>query len=229
MKIRRLPGGGSAPPLSALRACVRRRWRAGAVRAAAGERAGVGRRGVLADPLVLPGLPVPLGVAPRLVDRGELAGDLLPVPEPAARDLVGADVDLPFRPGPAHPAMGAGVLEREPLGGQVIGVADVDDRVPVGPGLRLGLVADRVHGWPGRRGPPAQQPRPLERVARQRAQPDHPPVSSPSPESWSSLTASTRTIGYTGSPALATACANSPVAFSIASSRVTAWTTSWAP
>src|SRR5262249_30273782 len=120
------------------------------------------------------------------------------------------------RPGPPHPAVGAGVLEREALGRQVLGVADVDDRVPVGLGVGLGLVEDRVHGGAGRRGPPAQPPRPLERVARPRAQPDHPPESrsslspteplptepsptgssptEPSPSSSSPM-ASTRTIG----------------------------------
>src|SRR5215813_6099351 len=202
-----------------LRLCVLRpgaRWRrrGRGVWAAAGEGTGVGGRGVLADPLVLPGLAIPLGVAARLVDRGELAGDLLPVPGPAARHLIGADVDLPLRPGPPYPAVGAGVLEREALGRQVLGVAHVDDRVPVGLRVGLGLVEDRVHGGAGRRGPPAQQPRPLERVARQRAQPDHPPESpspvlpplvSPAPESLaltpsssassSSPTASTRTMG----------------------------------
>src|SRR5215469_17391925 len=113
------------------------------VRAALGQRAG-GRGRIAADPLVLPGMVELLGVAARTVDRGELAGDLLPVPGTAARHLVGADVHLPLRSGPAYPAVRARVLEREPLPGQIAGMAHVDDRVPLSPGVRLRLVDDRV-------------------------------------------------------------------------------------
>src|SRR5206468_2939631 len=103
-------------------------------RAAAGHRRG-GRRGVLADPLVLPRRVVLLVVALRPVDRGELAADLLPVPFTAAGNLVHRDVHLPPRPGPADPARRGRVPEREPLGGQVLGLAHVDHCVPARPGV----------------------------------------------------------------------------------------------
>src|SRR5580658_5134813 len=56
---------------------------------AAGYRAG-GGSGVVADPVVLPGRVVALGVALGLVDGHQLAGDLLAVGGAAAGDLVGA-------------------------------------------------------------------------------------------------------------------------------------------
>src|SRR5215831_11209613 len=110
--------------------------KSGLVRAAAGDRAG-GGGGVLADPLVLPGWVVLAGVAARAVDRGELAGDLLPVRAAAAGHFVGGHVDLPLRAGPAHPARRSRVLEREPLSGKVVGVAHVDDRVVFRPRVRV--------------------------------------------------------------------------------------------
>src|SRR6478736_6680627 len=70
-----------------------------------------GGRGGPADPLVLPCLVELLVVAPGLVDRGQLPGDLLPVRPAAARDLVGADVDLPPGSGALDPAVCARVLE----------------------------------------------------------------------------------------------------------------------
>ena len=81
------PPGLGPPPLPAarrgrLRPAGARRYPArsssAAVGAPAGDRAG-GGGGVLADPLVLPGLVVLLVVALRPVDRDQLAGDLLPV------------------------------------------------------------------------------------------------------------------------------------------------------
>src|SRR6266567_8937351 len=137
--------------------------RCGTVRAAAGDRAGGGRR-VLADPLVLPRLVVLLGVAARLVHRHELTGYLLPVRPAAARHLVRADVYLPPGSGPAHPAVRTRVLKGEALGGEVIAVAHVDDRVPAGPGVWFRLVRDRVDGRGRRRCPPAEQARALEWV-----------------------------------------------------------------
>src|SRR5271166_1711613 len=139
-----------------------------------------GGRGGPADPLVPPRLVVLLVVAPRLVYRSQLPSDLLPVRPTAARHLVGADVDRPLGPGALDPAMRARMLEREPLRGQVIGVADVDDRVPVRLGVRFWLVGDRVDSRPGRRRPAGQQPGPLERVSGQRSEPDHPAASSSS-------------------------------------------------
>ena len=81
--------------------------------AAGGQGPGSGSR-VLADPLVLPRRVVALGVAARLVDGGQLAGDLLAVRAQAARHLVGADEDLPPAARPLDPARGLGVVEREP-------------------------------------------------------------------------------------------------------------------
>src|SRR6185437_16191958 len=176
--------------------------RAGGVLGQAG-----GGGGGAADPLVLPRLVELLVVAARLVDRGQLSSDLLPVGPPAARHLVGADVDLPLRPGPLGPAVRPRVLEREPLLGQVVGVPHVDDRVLVRLGLRFRFVGDRVDRRGGWGSPAGQQPRALERVPGQRAEPDHPRSSS------SSLTASVRTTGAGGIPAVAAARVNSPVAF----------------
>src|SRR5580658_1835877 len=118
------------------------------------------------------------------------------------------------------------MLEREPLGAQVVGVAHVDHRVPLWLGVRIGLVHDHVDRRARRRGPPGQHPRSLERVAGQRPEPDH--RSSPSASS-SSLTASVRTTGPGGRPAFAAAWVNSSVALATASSRLPACTISWAP
>jgi DivIVA domain-containing protein len=135
------------------------------IRVAAGDR-GSGRRGrVLADPGVLPGLVVLLLVAARPVDGGQLAGYLLAMGRRPARHLVAADVDLPPRSGAADPARRPRVPEREPLGGQVLGVADVDHRVVLRLGVGLRLVHDRVHRRRLRRRPAAEQPRAFERVA----------------------------------------------------------------
>src|SRR3981081_780522 len=109
-----------------------------------------------------------------MVDRGELAGDLLAVRPPAAGHLVHGDVDLPPGPGPAHPQGRMGVPEREALRGQVVGMAYVDDRVTVRPGVRVRLAQDRVDGRDGGRGPPGEHPRALERVPGPRANPEHP-------------------------------------------------------
>src|SRR5205823_3736169 len=68
-----------------------------------------------------------------------------------------------------------------------------------------------------------QQPGSLEWVPSQRAEPDHPAASS------SSLTASVRTTGAGRRRAFLTARQNSSVALSIASSRLSASTISWAP
>src|SRR5205823_6519647 len=182
-----------------------------------------GGRGGPADPLVLPGLVELLVVAPGLVDRGQLPGDLLPVRPASARHLVGADVDLPLGPCALNPAVRARMLEREPLGRQVVGVAHIDDRVLVRLGVRLGLVCDRIHRGAGRWRPAGQQPGSLAWVPSQRAEPDHPAASS------SSLTASVRTTGAGRRRAFLTARQNSSVAFSIASSRLSASTISWAP
>src|SRR5215467_1376090 len=198
--------------------------RRGAVRGAPGDRASC-RRLVLADPFVPPRLVVLLVIALGLIDGGELARDLLPVGPVPARHLIGAHVDLPPGSGALHPAVRPGMLEREALGGEVVGVADVNDRVIAGLGDRVGLVQDRVHGRPGRRSPAAEQPRPLERVSGERAEPDH---CDPSMASCS-LTASTRTMGDAGSPAWVTALVNSSVAFPTASSRLLACTTSVTP
>src|SRR6516225_5328251 len=191
--------------------------RGGYVWGSPGDRARC-RRLVFTDPFVPPRLVVLLVVALGLVDGRELARDLLPVGPIPAGHLVGAHVDLPPGPGALHPAVRPRMLEREALGGQVIGVADVDDRVVAGLGNGIGLVQDRVDGRAGRRSPAAEQPRPLERVPGERAEPDHskPPTASCSP------TASTRTIGEAGSPARATALVNSSVAFPTASSRLLA-------
>src|SRR6185437_5888628 len=64
-----------------------------------------GGRGGPADPLVLPRLVELLVVAPGLVDRGQLSGDLLPVRPASAGHLVGADVDLPPGSGALNPAV----------------------------------------------------------------------------------------------------------------------------
>src|SRR5712691_445148 len=139
-----------------------------------GDRAGRGRR-VLADPLVLPGRAVLLRVTARPVDRCELAADLLAVRPAAAGHLVGADVHLPAGACPPYPAVRPRVPEREALSGQVIAVVHVDDRVPLRPGIGIRLVGDHVDGRRRRRSPPAEQPRALERVPGQRAEPDHGP------------------------------------------------------
>jgi hypothetical protein len=55
--------------------------------------------------------------------------------------------------------------EREPLRGQVVGVADVDDRVVLRLRVWLRLVHDGVDRRDGRRSPAAEQSRALERVA----------------------------------------------------------------
>src|SRR3984957_15198267 len=184
--------------------------------AATGDRRG-GRRGrVLADPLVLPGVVVLLLVAARPVDGDQLAGDLLAVRGRAARHLVGADVHLPLRSGPADPAGRLRVLEREPLGRQVVGVAAVHHRVILRLGRGLRLVHDRVHRRRLRRGPAAEQPGALERIARERAEPDHRSSSASS----ASLTASVVTIGAAGSPAVRAAATKTSVAAAMASSRL---------
>src|SRR5580692_9477212 len=73
------------------------------IRPATGDRSrGRGGR-VLADPLVLPGVVVLLLVAAGPVHGDQLAGDLLAVGAGPARRLIGADVDLPLRSGPADP------------------------------------------------------------------------------------------------------------------------------
>src|SRR6516162_8316137 len=113
------------------------------------------------------------------------------------------------------------MLEREPLGGQVVGVAHVDDRVTVRLGVRIGLVRDHVDRRARRRGPPGQHAGTLERVPGQRPEPDH--------WSSSSLTASVRTTGPRGRPALAAAAVNCSVALATASSRLSACTISCAP
>src|SRR5215471_16572591 len=174
--------------------------RIGAVRGAPGDRAGC-RRLVLAYPLVPPRLVVLLVIALGLIDGREFARDLLPVRSVPARHLIGAHVDLPPGSGARDPAVRSWMFEREALSGEVIGVADVDDRVIAGLGDGVGLVQDRVNGRPGRRGPAAEQPRPLERVSGERSEPDH---SDPFTASCS-LTASTRMMGEAGSPAWATA------------------------
>src|ERR1700729_1223929 len=138
-----------------------------------------------------------------------------------ARYLEGADVHAPLRAGPADPAGGAGMLEREPLRRQVVTVPDINDRIVL-PG-RFRLVGDRVHRGLGGRCPAPEQPGPLERIARQRAEPDHGRSSS------SSLMASARTTGAAGSPAAAAAAVKTSVALPIASARLTASTTSCAP
>src|SRR3984885_11534936 len=195
------------------------------IRAAPGDRSrGRGGR-VLADPLVLPRVVVLLLVAARPVDGDQLAGDLLAMGARPARHLVDADVDLPLGPGPADPARGLRVLEREPLGRQVVGVAHVDHRVVLGLGLGLRLVHDRVHRRRLRRRPAAEQPRALERIASERAESDH----RSSLASSASLTASVATIGAAGSPAVLAAARKTSVAAAIASSRPSATTISRAP
>src|SRR6202161_2882776 len=71
--------------------------------------------------------------------------------------------------------------------------------------------------------PPPEQGGSLERVAGQRSEADHRRSSS------SSLIASARTTGAGGRPAVTAGRSNSAVALSIASSRLGASTTSWAP
>src|SRR5215468_12599002 len=103
----------------------------------------------------------------------------------------------------------------------------VDDRVLFRLGIRLGLAQDREDGRAGRRGPAGEQPRALERVPGERAEPDHQP-STPFTASCS-VTASTRMTGESGSPARSRALVNSSVALAIASARLSACTTSVTP
>src|SRR5215469_18942946 len=117
---------------------------------------------LFADPFGLPSGGVLLRIAARAIVRDQLAGDLLPVPRRAARDLVGADVQLPLRPGPLYPGRRAGVLEREPLRGQVLRAAHVDHRVAVP--RRVRLAGDRVNRGDRGRGPAGEQAWALERV-----------------------------------------------------------------
>src|ERR1700733_9133070 len=117
------------------------------------------------------------------------------------------------------------MLEREAFAAQVVGVADVDDRVLVRLGVRIGLVGDYVNRRRLRRGPAGQHPRSLERVAGQRPEPEHSCASS----SWSSLTASVHPPGPGGRPAVAAARMNSSVALATASSWLPACTISRAP
>src|ERR1700721_3128185 len=115
--------------------------------------------------------------------------------------------------------------ERKAFAAQVVGVADVDDRVLVRLGVRIRLVGDHVYRRRLRWGPAGQHPRSLERVAGQRPEPDHGSASSSS----SSLTASVRTTGPGGRPAVAAARVNSSVALATASSWLSACTISRAP
>src|SRR5690348_5832126 len=208
------------------------------IRAAAGDRGGGGRGRVLADPLVLPRVVVLLLVAARPVDRDQLAGYLLAVGGRPAGHLVGADVDLPLGAGPLDPAGRLRVLEREPFRGQIVGVTDVDDRVVLRLGDRVRLVHDGVDRRDRRRGPAAEQPRAVERVAGERAEPDHrSPLACPACQasasaasaSSASLIATAATTGAAGSPAVFAAAVNSLVAAAIASSRLSATTSNWAP
>ena len=134
---------------------------------------GGGGVGVLADPLVAPGVVVLLVVAERVVDRHQLVGDHFAVRAVATGDLQDRDVHLPLRARALGPARGAPVPEREALGGEVVGVPDADHGVGLGLRLRIGLVEDRVHARAGRRRPAAEHPRAGEGVPAQRAQPDH--------------------------------------------------------
>src|ERR1700677_3365254 len=95
------------------------------------NRGGGWRGGGWEEPFGFPGVVVVFCVAAGVVGRDQFAGDLGAVAFGAAGDLVGGDIELPFRAGPLDPARRAGVLEREAPGGQVVGVADIDDRVPV--------------------------------------------------------------------------------------------------
>src|SRR6185312_9257828 len=94
-----------------------------------GDRSGSRRGRVLADPFVFPCVVILLIVAAWPVDGDELAGYLLAVRGRSAWHLVRADVDLPLGTGAVDPAGGPWVLERKARGGQVVGVADVNDRV----------------------------------------------------------------------------------------------------
>src|SRR5690349_12354654 len=106
-------------------------------------------------------------------------------------------------------------------------MAGVADRVFFGVGVRFGLAQDREDGRAGGRGPPGEQPRALERVPGERAEPDHQP-SIPFTTSCS-VTASTRTTGDSDSPARSRALVNSSVALAIASARLPACTISVTP
>src|ERR1700733_10799907 len=117
------------------------------------------------------------------------------------------------------------MLEWEAFAAEVVGVADVDDRVLVRLGVRIGLVGDHVNRRRPRWGPAGQPPWSLERVPRQRPEPDHSCASS----SWSSLTASVHITGPGGRPAVAAARVNSSVALATASSWLPACTISRAP
>src|SRR5260370_33409323 len=123
------------------------------------------RRGVVADPLVFPRLVVLLRVAARAVDRDQLTDDLLAVRGAAARDLVGRDVEIPPVTGPAHPARRTRMLEWEALGGQVMAVPHVTDRIPAWPGVRIGPVQDGENGRARRRRPAGEEARALRRGA----------------------------------------------------------------
>src|SRR5260370_5115818 len=188
---------GAGPACSTRSDSPRTGKRSGVVGAAPGYRVRR-RRGVVADPFVLPRLVILLRVATWPVDRDQFTGDLLAVRRPAARDLVGRDIDLPPVAGPAHPARRARMLEREALGGQVIALPYVTDRVPARPEVGIGPVQDGEDGRPGPRRPAGEQPWAFARLARRGAQP-HPRA--PASASFS-LTASARTIPPSGSPAL---------------------------
>src|SRR5258706_8464423 len=95
------------------------------------ERPGCRRR-VLADPFVLPRLFVALLVAVRVVDRAEFPHDLFTVGTQPSRYLVRADVDPPPVTCSPDPAWCPGVVERELLGREILGMADVDHRVRLG-------------------------------------------------------------------------------------------------
>src|SRR5690606_9850045 len=73
--------------------------------------------------------------------------------------------------GATDPASRPRVAEREALRRQVVAVVDVDHRVPVTIAVRLD--EDREHRRCRWRRPTGEQPRALERVAGERAEPDH--------------------------------------------------------
>jgi hypothetical protein len=137
-----------------------------------------------------------------VVDCDEFLGDLLPVRAQAARHLVPTDVDTPLSTSALDPAWGRRVVERERLGRQVVGVADVADRVLLGGGI--GLVEDRVSTRRAGGAPRTGTPRAIRAGS---SVPAH--QYSPNSSSSASLIASASTIGQAGRPATAAALVNS--------------------
>src|SRR6185295_417840 len=117
------------------------------------------------------------------------------------------------------------VVEGQPFRREVVAVVDVDDRVGLNRGL--GLVHDGIDGGDAGRSPSCEHTGPFERIAGERAEPDH--SSTSKSRSASSLTVSTRATGQSGRPARFAASTNSAIATSTASSLLFASTTICAP